>query len=101
MNIQSITANLGVADVAASIAFYTTLLDFTQVATVPEAAPYVWAMLQHGSTSIMLQEIGSMADEYAGFKDKPLGGTFALYLSVTDVDAWYEKLKDRAPIIVA
>jgi lactoylglutathione lyase len=100
MTIQSISANLGVADVAASLDFYTSLLDFKQIATVPDTGPFAWAMLQHGSTTIMFQERTSLSDEYALLKDKPSGGFFTLYVSVTGIDAWYDKLKGKANIII-
>ncbi len=100
MNIKSITANLGVADVAASIRFYTEQLGFTQIATVPDAAPFAWAMLLHGAASIMLQERGSLTDEYKTLSGKATGGLFTLYISVTGLEAWHEKLKDKAAIII-
>ncbi len=100
MNIQAITANLGVADVAASIKFYTEVLGFQKVATVPDGAPFAWAMLQHGNTSVMFQERGNLMDEYSQLRDKPGGGLFTLYVSVTDVAQWAERLTGKATIII-
>ncbi len=100
MTIQSITANLGVTDIASSTRFYTEQLGFTQIATVPDVAPFAWAMLQHGSVSIMFQEKDSLSEEYKTLGGKPTGGLFTLYLSVTGLDTWYEKLNDTANVII-
>lgn len=100
MTIQAITANLGVADVAASIQFYTRVLGFAKVATVPDDAPFAWAMLQHGNTSVMLQERDNLATEYTPLQGRPSGGMFTLYVSVTGIDAWFERLKGVANVII-
>lgn len=101
MTIQSINANLGVADVAASVEFYTTLLGFKAIATVPDAAPLAFAMLQLEGVTIMLQEQGSLREEYTSLQGQQAGGLFTLYVSVSGVDAWYEQLNEKTNIIIA
>lgn len=100
MHIKAITANLGVQNVAASVAFYTTHLDFKAVATVPDEAPYAWAMLVHGDTALMFQESGSLTEEYVPLRGKPTGGQFTLYLAVEGVQDWYGRLRTVADIIL-
>jgi uncharacterized glyoxalase superfamily protein PhnB len=101
MTIQSINANLGVTNVAASVAFYTSLLGFKVTATVPDVAPYAFAMLQLEGVTIMLQEKGSLIEEYQSLQGQQPGGLFTLYVSVSGVDVWYEQLRGKVNIIKA
>ena len=46
--LNKLTPNLVVADVARSLAFYRDVLGFKVAITVPDAAPYVFAASSHG-----------------------------------------------------
>ena len=51
---EKLTPNLIVSNVERSIAFYRDVLGFTVTATVPDAAPYVFAAVQSGPVEVFL-----------------------------------------------
>ncbi len=53
--IHSLTPNLMVNDVAYTIKFYKEKLGFELAQTVPEEAPFVWAMMKKEGMEIMFQ----------------------------------------------
>lgn len=72
-----------------SIAFYVNVLGFT---CVEKNDAWGWASLNCDDVWIML----SKPNTDAPFEKATFTGSF--YLTVDDVDAWWEKLKDKAAI---
>ena len=97
---QKLTPNLVVADVARSIAFYRDLLGCEVTATVPEAAPYVFATVQSGAVEIFLNSRESVEAEYPSLLERPLGGTLTLFIEVEDVNGLHASLKDRTRVVM-
>ena len=97
---QKLTPNLVVADVARSIAFYRDILGCEVTATVPEAAPYVFATLQSGAVEIFLNSRESAGAEYPSFLERPLGGTLTLFIEIEDIHGLHESLKDRVRVVM-
>ncbi|MGH2501072.1 MAG: bleomycin resistance protein [Ktedonobacterales bacterium] len=101
MTLKSLTPNLMVEDVDATIAFYRDTLGFTVTGTAPDASPYVWASLKGGDVEIMLQARHSLEDELPQLTGKPLGASLTFYIGVDDADALHSAIKDKAAIIKA
>lgn len=101
MTLKSLTPNLMVDDVDATIAFYRDTLGFTVTATVPDASPYVWASLKSGEVEIMAQARHSLEEELPQLVGKSLGATLTLYIGVDDADALHSAIQGRATIIKA
>ena len=99
-HLTKLTPNLIVADVSRSIAFYRDVLGFSVQATVPDAAPYVFAIVQSGPVEIYLNAPEPAAAEYPAFKGRPIGGTLTLFIQVDDVRAAHEALTDRVEIVM-
>jgi catechol 2,3-dioxygenase-like lactoylglutathione lyase family enzyme len=99
-HLQKLSPNLIVADVVRSIAFYRDVLGFTVPATVPDQAPYVFAIVQSGPVEIFLNAPEPAVTEYPAFKGRPIGGTLTLFIQVDDVRAAHESLKDRVQIVM-
>jgi uncharacterized glyoxalase superfamily protein PhnB len=99
-HLTKLTPNLIVADVSRSIAFYRDVLGFTLQTTVPDAAPFVFAIVQSGAVEIFLNAPGPAVAEYPAFKDRPIGGTLTLFVQVDDVRAAHETLKNRVEIVM-
>lgn len=99
-DLKSLTPNLIVSDVARSIKFYCDVLGFTLGPTVPNAAPYVFAIVQSGPVQIYLNAPEPAIAEYATLKDKPLGGTLTLFIAVARIQQVFEDLKARVPIVM-
>ena len=97
---KKLTPNLVVADVERSIAFYRDLLGFTVETTVPEQAPYVFAILRSGVVEIFVNSKEAAFEEYPALMREPLGGTLTLYLEVADAHESHALLKDRAKVVM-
>ncbi|PYR56871.1 MAG: hypothetical protein DMF91_20850 [Acidobacteria bacterium] len=98
--INKLTPNLVVADVARSVAFYRDVLGFAIDATVPEGPPYVFASVTSGAVAIFLNAPEPAYAEYPAFKDRPIGGTLTLFIEVEGIDRWHASLKDTVKIVM-
>jgi catechol 2,3-dioxygenase-like lactoylglutathione lyase family enzyme len=98
--LKSLTPNLIVSDVSRSIKFYRDVLGFTLGPTVPEAEPYVFAIVQSGPVQIYLNAPGPAVEEYPAFKDRPLGGTLTLFIAVADIHRVHEDLEGKVTIVM-
>jgi uncharacterized glyoxalase superfamily protein PhnB len=96
--LKSLTPNLVVADVGRSVVFYRDKLGFTVVTTVPEQAPYVFALLQAGGAQVMLNAPEAATAEYPMFANRPIGGTLTLFFMVADVRAAWEALRGTVKV---
>jgi catechol 2,3-dioxygenase-like lactoylglutathione lyase family enzyme len=98
--LTKLTPNLIVSDVGRSVAFYRDVLGFTVGATVPDASPYVFAIVQSGPVEVFLNAPEPAIAEYPAFKDRPIGGTLTLFIEVVDIARAHESLKDRVKIVM-
>jgi uncharacterized glyoxalase superfamily protein PhnB len=100
MKFKAITINLMVADVQASVDFYSGHFEFDVLATVPNDAGLVFAMIKRDEVTIMLQTLSSFAEENPKYQKSVPGGTVLLYIDVSDVIGLYEKLQSKQIPIV-
>ena len=98
--LKKLTPNLIVSDVDRSLAFYRDTLGFAVTATVPDAAPYVFASVQSGPVEIFLNAPEPAAAEYPAFKDRPIGGTLTLFIEVSDIRRAYGELEGRVEVVM-
>jgi uncharacterized glyoxalase superfamily protein PhnB len=107
---KKITPNIMVADVNATIDYYSNNLEFQVVMGVDEKkevkmgnsakeAVLTWAMIKKDDVEIMLQREDSLVEELPEFKGLKIGGTFTLYISMQDVKKFYDKIKDKVEIV--
>jgi catechol 2,3-dioxygenase-like lactoylglutathione lyase family enzyme len=99
-HLKKLTPNLIVADVERSIAFYRDRLGFTVESTVPDASPYVFAIVKSGAVEIFLNSPGQALEEYPAHKGRPIGGTLTLFIEVGDIQTSYDELKDRVQVVM-
>jgi lactoylglutathione lyase len=97
--LNKLTPNLVVSDVARSIAFYRDQLGFEVETTVPDAAPYVFAIVKSGSVQIFLNAPEPAFEEYAEIKGHAIGGTFTMFIELTGIEQSYEEIKKQVPIV--
>jgi catechol 2,3-dioxygenase-like lactoylglutathione lyase family enzyme len=97
--LKKLTPNLVVSNVEKSVAFYRDLLGFTLAATVPEASPYVFAIVQSGGVEVFLNAPEPAIAEYPAFAEKPIGGTLTLYIEVEGIRSLYDALQSRIRIL--
>ena len=98
--VNKLTPNLVVADVSRSIAFYRDVLGFELQTTVPEAAPFVFAIVTSGPVEIFLNAKDAAVTEYPAFNAHPIGGTFTLFIEISDVEAAHRQLKSKVDIVM-
>lgn len=98
--LKSLTPNLIVSDVARSVEFYRDVLGFTLGQTVPEAAPYVFAIVESGPVRIFLNAPEPAIAEYPAFANRPIGGTLTLFIDVERIADVYADLKDRVKVVM-
>lgn len=87
---------LGVADVANSIAFYEKL-GFETIEVEPADGSFSWAELSFHGSRLMLQQIGALADHLPGIArklTKPSGAIVLRVGSVGDAEALYGRLDE-------
>lgn len=99
-SLKTLTPNLIVADVVRSVAFYRDVLGFAVEATVPDDAPYVFAILRAGDVRIFLNAHEAATAEYPAFKDRPIGGTLTLFIDVTGIHDLHDELDKKVPIVM-
>ena len=98
--LKSLTPNLIVSNVERSIAFYRDVLGFTLVTTVPDASPFVFAIVQSGPVQVFLNAPEPAIAEYPAFKDRPIGGTLTLFIDVQNVKGSHDELQDKVKIVM-
>lgn len=94
--------NLMVKDVQQTVDFYQQILGFTLLTSVVsefDKSALQWALLQAGDVTIMFQEEQNIKQEYTALESQAVGGSFTLYLTVTDVKQFYQKVKNLVPIL--
>ena len=97
---SKLTPNLVVSDVSRAIAFYRDVLGFKLVQTVPDAPPFVFAILQSGPVEIFLNAREAVEAEYPPFKGRPIGGTLTLFIEIEHINEVHAALKDRVNIVM-
>ena len=106
MRFSDVTPNLIVKDIDRSVAFYRDVLGFSVFATVPEAAPYVFAWMQRDGVNVFLNTVASVQAEHAELGARPLGGTATLYIVVQaetigdGIDALFTSIGGRARVMM-
>jgi len=98
-----------VDDVNKTIDYYITNLDFKFAMGVDadknvkmvrkDDTKLVWAIVKKNDVEIMLQVQHSLINEVPEFKGRTAGGTFTLYISMTDTKSFYEQIKGKVEII--
>jgi len=99
-DLRKLTPNLIVSDVARSLAWYRDVLGFSVELTVPDAAPFVFAMVKSGNVEIMLNAREAATAEYPAFAERPIGGTLTLFIDIVDIEQAYAVLKDQVTVVM-
>ena len=76
-----------------SLAFYCDVLGFAKTDTVPDASPFVFAIVQSGAVEIFFNARGPATEEYPALAGKPIGGTLTLFMRSVGIAKIYDELK--------
>lgn len=93
----SLSPNIFVSDMKATIAFYT-LLGFDAVAQVPDEGDLIWVMMTCGDVSIMFQTYHSLGNELPAIHRND-GGSLLFYIKMNGLRALHDKIKNEVTII--
>lgn len=96
MQYQSLSPNIGVANVNETVTFYTKTLGFQLVVSNPDSGILEWVMLKNGDAVIMFQEMQSLKTEYPQLADYQSPGALTFYVKMKNMKVLYEKLRDTA-----
>ena len=94
---ESLSPNIFVKDMNATIAFYKKL-GFELVMNVPDQADFVWAMMTCGSVSFMFQTFASLGDTLPDIS-RHEGGSLLLYIKLKNIRTFFESVKDKVPVL--
>lgn len=99
-SLKTLTPNLVVSDVSRSIGFYRDVLGFELETTVPDAAPFAFAIVRAGDIRIFFNEAKGAAAEYPSFAGSAIGGTLTLFIDVTDIRGLHAAVQGKAPVVM-
>lgn len=94
---KSVSPNLFVKDIDASVAFYTQL-GFTVTATVPDEAPYIFVMMSCGEVIFMFQTMESLGEDLPAVS-RQSGGSLLLYIQTKSIRTFFEEIKDKVKVL--
>jgi uncharacterized glyoxalase superfamily protein PhnB len=95
---ESLSPNIFVTDINATIAFYK-MLGFDLAISVPEEGPdIVWAMMVKGNVSFMFQTFDSLANEFPEIS-RTDGASLLLYIKLKGIRAFFEDIKDKVTVL--
>ena len=98
--IQKLTPNLLVVDVARSVSYYTEMLGFARGMTVPEEAPFVFASVTSGSVEIFSNDATHAVKEYPALANHPVGMSGTMFIEVKGLDEFYAQLRGKVTIVI-
>ena len=98
--LRKLTPNLVVSNVERSVAFYRDVLGSAVEASVPDAAPFVFAWMKRGSVDLFLNAPEAAIEEYPAFKDRPIGGTLTLFFETAGIREAYAALEGKVKVVM-
>jgi len=97
---ESLSPNVIVDDVNKAVDYYTTLLGFSMIASVPQSGVFNWAMVQRENVVFMFQLLASIQEDMPSLKINSKGGDGIFYMKVKGVDELYHSVKNKVEIAV-
>ena len=101
MTLNSLTPNLMVNDVEQTIEYYTDILGFTVLMTVPETGKLDWAMVKRNDVVIMFQTKKSLSSELPRLAGEKPGGGLTFYIRVDRITELHEELFNNEVEIIS
>lgn len=102
MQVNSLTPDLMVEDVEATVEWYERIFDAEVVATLPAGAEtdYWWAQVLVGNAPLMFQERDSLEEKLPDLADEPIGGSVPFYIDVADARELHDELASAGVEII-
>ncbi|QSE98055.1 VOC family protein [Fulvivirga lutea] len=101
MKLETLTPNLMVDDVRATINYYHGIFGFETVSTVPEKGDVLdWARMKKGDVDIMFQSEESLKKDIPEIRHESPGGGATLFIKMTGIEEFYDRHYNDADIVV-
>ncbi|MGY6650486.1 VOC family protein [Wenyingzhuangia sp. IMCC45574] len=97
--LESLTPNIMVKDVNATLNYYIDCLGFKLIDTNPESGQFEWGYVMLDSVGMMFQEEKSLKTEYKEMEPLKIGGALTFYIRINDIDSYYDELSKDINII--
>lgn len=95
---ESLSPNIFVNDIKATISFYK-ILGFETAMSVPETGDdLVWAMMTNGKVTVMFQTFESLAHDLPQIK-RTDGGSLLFYINLTNIHEFFKEIKDKVTVL--
>ena len=95
---ETLSPNIFVNDMNATIAFYK-ILGFELTMTVPEEGnDFVWAMMVKGNVTFMFQTFASLGDDLPQIS-RQNGGSLLLYINLKNIEEFFEAIKNKVEVL--
>ena len=101
MALNSLTPNLMVNDVEETIEYYTDMLGFTVLMTVPDSGKLDWAMVKRNDVVINFQTKKSLSSELPRLAGEKPGGGLTFYIKVDRITELHEELFNNEVEIIS
>jgi uncharacterized glyoxalase superfamily protein PhnB len=101
MALNSLTPNLMVKDVEETIEYYTDVLGFTLLMTVPETGKLDWAMVKRNDVVIMFQTKKRLSSGLPRMASEKPGGGLTFYIKVDRISEIHEELYNNEAEIIS
>jgi len=98
--LKKLTPNLMVEDVARTLAFYRDILGFEAVMTLPETAPFDFAIVRRDHVELMFQSRQSLSENVPALAGSAIGASQTFYIEITGLTDLYQQLQDKLEIVV-
>lgn len=96
INMESISPNIFVKDIQKTVEFYK-ILGFEVNDAVPDKDNPIFVLMTCGKTTFMFQTFSSIGEELQPVSRQE-GGSLLLYIKMTGINDFYEKIKDKVTI---
>ena len=99
--LKSLTPNLMVNDAEETIEYYTDILGFTLLRTVPEKGELDWAMVKKNDVLMMFQSSKSLKNNLPRLKGEKPGGGLTFYIKVDGVSLLHDELLENGAELIS
>ena len=97
--LESLTPNIMVKDVNATLDYYIDNLGFKLIDTNPESGQYEWGYVMLDNVGMMFQEEKSLKTEYKEIKSLKVGGALTFYIRIKNINSYYNQIVKKTNII--
>jgi len=97
--LESLTPNVMVTNVNATLDYYTNTLGFKLIDTNPESGQYEWGYVMLDKVGLMFQEEASLKTEYPELEPLTMGAALTFYIRVKNISELHDRIKDKAKVV--